>query len=88
MIYDWYKIFNLAEFNNLGLVSRELTLDLEGLGPKSLRITKGNYTSILYNDVFLPVEMIDANPFEFDGHAVYVDDNDDVFLGIAVPDED
>lgn len=87
MIYDWYNIFNLAEFNDLGLVSRELSLELEGVGSKTLRITKGNYTSILYNDVFLPIEMIDKNPFEFDGHAVYVDENDDVFLGIAVPDE-
>ena len=87
MIFDWYKLFNLVEFNNLGLVSRELTLDLEDLGETSIRITKGNYTSILYDDVFLPINMVDENPFVFEGYAVYLDANNDVFLGIE-QDED
>lgn len=87
MTFDWFELFNLTEFNNLGLVSRELEVELEGIGPKTIRITKGNYTSIMYDDVFLPINMNDANPFVFEGYAVYVDDNDDVFLGIEI-DED
>ena len=88
MIYDWFKLFDYEEFNDTGLVSRELTLELEGLGSKTIRITKGNYTSILYDGVFLPVNMVDKNPFEFENYAVYLKDDGFVYLGIAVPDED
>lgn len=84
MIYDWYLIFNLDEFEALGLVSKSYTLDLEDIGEKTILVTKGNYISMLYEGVLLSVQMVDKNPFPFDGHAVYVDDDSNVYLGIEV----
>ncbi len=85
MIYSWYKIFNLTEFEALGLVSKNYTLDFEDLGQKEILVTKGNLVSILYADVFLPIGLSDENPVERDDHAVYLDDTtQDVYLGIAV----
>lgn len=84
MQYTWFKIFNRTEFNALGLVSRTYTLNLAGIGEKDILVTKGLAVGMLYEGVFLSLELNDKNPFEFDGHAAYVDENEDVYLGIAV----
>lgn len=84
MQYTWFKIFNRTEFNALGLVSRTYTLNLDGVGEKDILVTKGLALGMLYEGVFLSLELNDKNPFEFDDHAIYVDENDDVYLGIAV----
>lgn len=84
MIYTWFKIFNLPEFEDLELVSKIYTLELEGLGEKEFLVTKGNLVSITYEDVLISLELNDENPFEFEDFAIYIDDNDDVFFGILV----
>lgn len=86
MIYNWYKVYNLDTFNAEDLVSKELELSFEGLGLKTILITKGNYTSILFDDVFLPISLNDKNPFEFEDRAVYLDANNDIWAGVAVED--
>jgi hypothetical protein len=82
--YDWYKIFNKTEFEALGLVSRMYSLVLEEIGLKEILVTKSNYLSLTYEGIFLSLAVNDKNPFEFEGHAIYLDDNNDVFLGIEV----
>lgn len=83
MIYDWFKIFNLTEFNAAGLVSREYVLELEDIGQKSILVTKGDLVSVLYDDVFLSLNLNAHNPFEFENHAVYLDPlTNDVHLGV------
>lgn len=84
MTYLWFKIFNLAEFEATGLVSKAYTLDLEGVGLKTVLVTKGNSVSMSYEGVFLPLEMSGENPFEFDSHAIFKDGSDDVYLGLPV----
>lgn len=83
-MYDWYLIFNKAEFEALGLVSKTYSLDLEGLGEKEIQVFEGNFISIVYDGVMLPVNMNLKNPFEFEGYAIYIDENEDIFLGVAV----
>ncbi len=82
MIFDWYKIINRAEFLATGLVSRELQVVLEGVGVATVLVTVGRHFSLTYDGVMLSLGVTEANPFSFDGHAIYVDDNDDVWLGI------
>lgn len=83
--FVWYRLFNLPEFIATGLVSRTLTLFLEGgPGEKNILITKGNAVSITYEDTFLPVEFAGQNPFITAPYAVYKDGNDDVWLGIEI----
>ena len=87
MIFNWFKIFNIGEFDALGLVSRTYTYVLGDLGQKDILVTKGETYGITYDGVFLSVGMIDKNPFSLDGYGVYKDSNDNVYLGIEVPDE-
>lgn len=84
MTFTWYKIFNKTEFEVLDLVSKTYTLDLENLGVKDFLVTQGITTGITYNDVFLSLEMSDENPFAFDGNAIYIDANNDVYWGIEI----
>jgi hypothetical protein len=86
MTYDWYNIFNSVDFASTGLVSRNLDIELEGRGQKSIIITRGNSLGITVDGVFLVVGLNDRNPFSMDGMAVYVDDNNEVWLGYELED--
>lgn len=82
MIYDWFKLFNRTDFLATGLVSRTLTLTLEGIGNREVLITKGDFLGVTYEGVFLAIGITDDSPFEFDLMALYVDENEDVWLGL------
>lgn len=80
----WYKIFNLTEFEALGLVSKSYLLDLEALGQKEILATKGNLVSIVYEGIFLPINLEGNNPYSIDDHSVYLDANNDIWLGVPL----
>ena len=82
MIYNWYRIFNKLEFEDLGLVSRTYELNLEDIGNKEILVTKGNYISMTYEGNHLVLNLNSMNPFEFENHAIYIDSDNEVFLGI------
>lgn len=82
MTWDWYKVFNKQEFLDLDLVSKNYTIILEGIGQKDILATKGVAVGLTYDGIFLSLELNDKNPFEFESHAVYIDENDDVYLGV------
>ena len=84
MQYNWFKVFNRTEFEALGLVSRTYTLNLQGVGQKEILVTKGATIGMVYDDIFLSLELGDNNPFEFEDHALYVDGLDDVYIGVPV----
>jgi hypothetical protein len=81
-IYDWYRVINLTAFENTGLVSRNVQVILGQLGLKNILVVKGNLISILYDDILLSIDLNGKNPFEFENHAVYVDDSYQIWLGI------
>lgn len=87
MIFTWFNIFNKTEFEATGLVSWELERLLEGIGKVDILVTKGRNISITYDEVLLSIGVTDANPFIFEGYAVYLDANNDVWLGIQVEEE-
>lgn len=84
MIYDWYNIVNSDDFEALGLPSKTYTFILEDVGQKDILVTKGIAVGIIYEDVFLSVNLNNRNPFAMDGYAVYKDANHDIWLGIEV----
>ncbi len=82
--YDWYKIINKTEFEATGLISREVSVILEGVGTKSFLVTKANYLAITVDEVFLPLGVKPDSIFEFEERAIYLDANQDVWYGIKV----
>ena len=87
MVYQWFKIFNRAEFLALDLTSKTYTLLLEGIGTKDFLVTNGVSVGVTYEDIFLAVELNDENPFEFADHAIYIDASEDVYFGFLVEEE-
>lgn len=82
--YNWFKVFNKTEFEDLDLVSKEYEILFDGQGTKTVLVTKGSALSVTLDDVFLTIGLNGNNPFVKDGLAVYLDpDTDDVFVGFS-----
>lgn len=88
MTYLWYKIFNTTEFDALDLVSKTYEVIIDDIGLKEILVTKGNGYGILYEGIFLSLNMNDENPNYFEDHGIFVSEDDDVYLGIGTEDED
>lgn len=88
MNYDWYELFNLTEFVATGLVSRTLKLSIEGVGEVDVLITVGNWVSIVYDGVMLPIGFAGKNPYAISPYAVLQDTDANIWLGIEVPEEE
>lgn len=84
MNYDWYRIFKISEFDDLDLVSKTYTVELQDRGIRDIFVTKGILYSILYDGVFLTLNLNEKNPYEKDGLAIYSDDEGFVYLGFLV----
>lgn len=78
----WYRLFNHTEFIESELIIFEGTVNLEGIGEKKFLVTRGNLTSVTYGDEILPLFLNGRNPYRFNELAVYMDGNNDVWLGI------
>ena len=78
----WFNLFNLSDFQAEDLVSRTLKFSLGSYGVKEILVTIGNNVNILYDGVFLSLNLNDKNPFVFEDRAIFIDDNNDVWLGI------
>ena len=87
MIFDWYKIINHTTFMATGLPSKELTVTLQNIGEKTILVTRGNMLGMLYDGVYLGLNLNGNNPFSFEGYGIYIDANMDVWLGIEVEEE-
>jgi len=91
MIFDWYNCFSKTDFLALSLLSKTYTVDLEGIGEESFTVYNQNYLSVAFRDVFIPLEFSDDNPTVREGdeanYALYLDADDNVWIGIEVEDE-
>lgn len=83
MTWQYWKVINKAEFEATGLVSRELDLIMEGVGQKTVLVTKGNVFAITVDDVFLPLGVTNDNPFIIGDRAIALDENGDIYYGIG-----
>lgn len=85
-MFTWYYIFNTDEFDALDIPSQSLTLILGDIGSQEVTIFKGNFYGIKFDDVLLCVNVNDRNPFQFEGYAIYLDDENNIWLGIEIED--
>ncbi len=81
MIINWAKLLNISEFDDRDVPSIEVPL-LLGSGETTIIVTKGIGYGVVWNGIFLAVNLNDKNPFVFDNTTVYLDTNNDLWLGI------
>jgi hypothetical protein len=79
--FDWYKIINRAQFVNLNLASRTVTLDLADRGLTEITVVRGVGVGFVVDEKFIRANLNQRNPFYFDGLAVYQDPAQDLWLG-------
>jgi hypothetical protein len=82
MNYNWYNVINKTDFEALGLPSKEVTVNLVGIGEKTILVTKGELVSLTYEGVLLSANLNNKNPFAFEGYAIYLDLNNNIWLGV------
>lgn len=87
MRYDTYKLLNIDDFEAADIPSRELNVELEGVGLKNILVTKAGLIGVLYEGIFLCVDLNGENPFFFEDHAAFVDANRDLWLWIKSEDQ-
>lgn len=80
-MFDWFRLFNMEEFTDSDLPSYEFQAICGDYGLKDFIATKGNKTGVLIDDVFLCVDMNDKNPTRFGERALFLDENDDIWIG-------
>lgn len=85
MSYSAYLIFNKTEFEALQLGSKTYTVNLPNLGQKDVLVTSGNLLSLTFEGVMLSINLNSKNPFFKDGYAAFLDESNDVYLGIEDP---
>ncbi len=78
----WFNVYNKTTFEAEDIPSKNLTLDLGDFGQQEVMITKGNHIGIFVAGVFLMLGLEDLNPFYFEGLLAYLDEDDEIFLGI------
>jgi len=90
MVYNWYFIFHINEFNGdlfgLPLVySKTRTYNLDGIGEKKIISGKAAYYYIVYEGVHLGFNassvLNEDRVFEFGGYAMY-QKNGNFYLGV------
>ena len=84
MTFDWFKvcsIFDLSEDAEQQLVSKTYDLNLEGYGQYSILVTRGVGVGVVFDDVFLLVQLNEDNPFVFEDRAVYYDEDSNIWVG-------
>lgn len=86
--YVAFFIINDTEFRSSNLVSKELQVDLEGIGLKDIVVTRSNITSLIYEGYLLGVRMNNKNPFFQGDYGVLIDVDKDIYLLIKKADNE
>ena len=81
MIFDWYQIFNLTDFLATNLVSRTYTQILTGRGEVEVLVVRANVVSVQFDGEFMPIQFAGKNPYASGSYGVFIDTDDNVWLG-------
>lgn len=74
MRYLYYEIISKDDFDALNVPSKAVDILITELGLQTVLVTKGNYYSFLYDDVFVTYNLNNRNPFLFEDYAIYLKD--------------
>ena len=80
---DWYKIFNLNEFDALGVPDFSVSVELAERGQQTFRILKGFLYSVIVDDIILTPMLNDRNGFNKDTRSAYIDEENNLWIGYA-----
>lgn len=80
---DWYKIFNLNDFDNLRVPDYSFEVELEDRGLQTYRICMGFKYSVIVDDIYLTPYLNDLNGFNKNERSAYIDSERNLWVGYA-----
>jgi hypothetical protein len=72
----------MGEFLESGVPSKHYRMIFSGIGEKEVLAVSGIGQGLVYEGIFLRIDLNGKNPFTFEDHSVFIDGNFDVWLGI------
>lgn len=80
--WQWWKVFNLDEFNAPDVPDRYLNVNLEGLGQTDIVIARGFNICICFLNYWLIPGLNNRNAFTADNKVgAYIDDDNNLWVG-------
>lgn len=81
-MWQWFKVFNVDEFNKWDVPDIYLKLNLRGLGEQEIVVARGFKTSILFLGYWLVPGLNNRNGFSVrDKVSAYIDDENTLWVG-------
>lgn len=83
-MWQWYKIYNLDNFDELNVADYTFDIELEGRGVCIFRICKGNFYAVIVDGVYLVPFLNGKNGFNMDNRSAYIDAKRNLWVGYYV----
>lgn len=92
MIFAWYRVFELSDFDNFGTESGVWSIQIPDRGTIDGEVYNGRFVGLVYNGLYLPFGLNQTEPFIQTKHTtgeVFAIDvfNGGVYLGFEVQDD-
>ena len=82
-MWKWFKVFNLNDFDALGVPDFTFTADLADRGLQTYRLLKGYLYSVIVDGLVLTPFLNDRNGFNKDNRSAYIDQDNNLWVGYA-----
>jgi hypothetical protein len=82
MAWNYYDIMTTDEFDELGVVTYDVEVDLEEIGPVTITVTKGNHYGLIYDGNFCAALINGIEAREQNGICCYINEDDMIQLGV------
>lgn len=82
-MWQWYKVFNLNNFDKLSVPDYVFEIELEDKGIQSFRICKGFLYSVIVDGIYLTPFLNDINGFNKNERSAYIDEERNLWVGYA-----
>lgn len=82
-MWQWYKVFNLNNFDKLSVPDYVFEIELEDKGVQSFRICKGFLYSVIVDRIYLTPFLNDINGFNKNERSAYIDEERNLWVGYA-----
>jgi hypothetical protein len=80
-MWQWYKIYNLDNFDKLGVTDYTFDIELEGRGWTTFRICKGTLYGVVVDGIYLAPSLNGKNEFNKGNRSAYIDDKRNLWVG-------
>jgi hypothetical protein len=80
-MWQWYKIYNLCDFDKLHAADYTFDVELERRGVNTFRICKGSFYAVVVDGIYLIPFLNNKNVFNMNNRCAYIDAKRNLWVG-------